>query len=238
MDVVGTTTRGAAAVGGQALRAAAGALAALRPTPKPLHPAGTVLLATLRRFGGPGTSSSPWLDSAAEDPVLVRISRAVGLPSPVPDVFGLALRVPLDAGRHGDVLFASTGLGRVTRFTLTLGRTPYSRPMTTLLPYRTPSGPVLLGAVFARPRGGEHAARDRPSDGRPRLVDLSWARPGGAWHQFARLELPDPTVGDDALVSFDPVLNPLTGLSTYGWVRRLREPSYVVARRSRGSRDT
>jgi hypothetical protein len=34
-------------------------------------------------------------------------------------------------------------------------------------------------------------------------------------------------------VSFDPVRNVLPGLAPYDWVRRLREPAYLTARRSR-----
>ena len=84
--------------------------------------------------------------------MLVRQSRAVGLPYPAPDVFGLAVRVPTEDGRLGDLLFASTGLGRLTRFTLTAAVTPYGRPLSTLLPYRTPAGAVVLSAVFKDPR--------------------------------------------------------------------------------------
>jgi hypothetical protein len=51
-------------------------------------------------------------------PVLVRQSRAVGLPPRVPDIFGLAVQVPTQDGRHVDLLLASTGVGRLTRFTL------------------------------------------------------------------------------------------------------------------------
>jgi hypothetical protein len=218
MDLLQSAARGAAAVGGQVLRAGTGALAALRTADKPLHPGGDVLHGTLTRPGEAAGSPSRWLEEPGIDPVLVRLSRAVGLPAPAPDIFGLALRVPLTDGAHGDVLFASTGLGALTRFTLSAGRTPYSRPMTTLLPYRTPSGPVLLGALFVEPT----------------VVALSWARLRGPWTRFGTIDLPDPPSGEDAAISFDPVLNPLPGLGSYRWVRRLREPAYLTARRSRG----
>jgi len=148
--------------------------------------------------------------------VLVRRSRALGLPTGLPDIHGLAVRVPLDGGGHGDLLLATTGRGRLTRFVLTAGRTPYSRPMTTLLTYRTPSGPTLLAAVS---RSEHH-------------YELAYASPGGAWHPFADLVL-SATAGPDALVSFDPVRNTLPGLENYDWVRRLREPAYGTARLSR-----
>ena len=191
----------------------------LRPTAKPLHPRGTVVRGTLRRSGGEPATGAAWLDEPGEDAVLVRHSRAVGLPPPFPDIFGLAVRVPTDAGRHGDLLLASTGLGRLTRYVLTAARAPRHRPMTTLLPYRTPAGPVLLAGVL-------HSET---------RIELAWATGSGTWHVFAELVLEAETVAEtsDLLESFDPVRNALPGLETYDWVRRLREPAYATARRSR-----
>ena len=193
-------------------------IVAVRPAAKPLHPRGSVVGGTLHRFGADNKAGAAWLDQAGDDHVLVRQSRAVGLPAPVPDIFGLAIRVPTEAGRPGDLLFASTGLGRLTRFTLTPARSPYARPMTTLLPYRTPAGAVLLSAVFP----DEHK------------VALAWAVGAGPWHPIAELLLHgDPADEADLRLSFDPVENLLPGLETYEWVRRLREPAYATARRSR-----
>jgi hypothetical protein len=216
-DVTARTARAASTAGGQILRAATRFVTA-RPAAKPLHPRGSVVGGTLRRSGGGERTGVAWLDSPGEDRVLVRSSRAIGLPAPAPDIFGLAVRVPTGGGEHADLLFASTGLGRLTRFTLTAALSPYGRPMTTLLPYRTPAGPLLLSAVFR----DEHTA------------SLAWALRAGTWHRFADLTLDETPVEEaDAAVSFDPLRNVLPGLENYGWVRRLREPSYATARRSR-----
>lgn len=219
MSPLDTAARAAASAGGQVLRAATAMIGA-RPAAKPLHPRGSVVRGTLRRAAvGVGTGAA-WLGESGEDLVLVRLSRAVGLPAPVPDIFGLALRVPTAGGKHGDLLFASTGLGRLTRFTLTAAGAPYRRPMTTLLPYRTPAGPLLLSAVF----------RDETE------VELAWAVGAGEWTPFAELLLQEDPVGEaDSPVSFDPIENTLPGLETYEWVRRLRHPAYVTARKSRAS---
>lgn len=215
--LVDSAVRAVSSAGGQVLRAAT-SLVAARPAAKPLHPRGTVVRGTLHRSGDEERTGAAWLDQAGDDKVLVRQSRAVGLPRPAPDIFGLAVRVPTTGGGHGDLLFASTGLGRLTRFTLTAGLSPYGRPLTTLLPYRTPAGPVVLSATF----------RDE------RTLALAWAVGAGRWHQFAELSLDEaPTIGPDASVSFDPVKNVLPGLEVYPWVRRLREPSYSTARASR-----
>jgi hypothetical protein len=217
MSSLERAARAASSAGGQVLSAATRVIA-VRPAAKPLHPRGSVVGGTLHRFGAEDNAGAAWLDQAGDDQVLVRQSRAVGLPAPGPDIFGLAIRVPTEGGRHGDLLFASTGLGRLTRFTLTPARSPYGRPMTTLLPYRAPVGAVLLSAVFH----DEHK------------VALAWAIGAGAWHPFAELLLHEDPAGEaDMRLSFDPVRNLLPGLETYEWVQRLREPAYISARRSR-----
>lgn len=217
MSAVDSLARAASSAGGQVLRGVTRIIAA-RPAAKPLHPRGSVVRGTLHRFGTEDRTGAAWLDQAGDAHVLVRQSRAIGLPTPVPDIFGIALRVPTEGGRHGDLLFASTGLGPLTRFTLTPARSPGGRPLTTLLPYRTPAGAVLLSAVF----------HDETK------VELAWAIGSGAWHPFAQLLLhPDPVDEADVPLSFDPVRNVLPGLETYAWVRRLREPAYTTARRSR-----
>jgi hypothetical protein len=159
----------------------------------------------------------PWLDEPGTDEVQVRVSRAIGLPAPLPDIHGLAVRVPVDAG-HADLLLATTGLGRVTRFLLTFTRHPHGRPLTTLLPYRGPHGPILLAA---RPESDLE-------------LELMWATPRGPWVSFGRLVLA-ATAGPDVMVSFDPLVNPLPGLGNYEWVQSLREPAYGAARAERGS---
>ena len=206
----------AASTGGAGLAALTRLVAALRPAAKPLHPRGDLVTARLTRRGLPRPVGAPWLDGSGTDEVLVRRSRAVGLPDGWPDIHGLAVRVPLEGGGHGDLLLAMTGTGTLSRFVLTVGRTPYSRPLTTLLPYRTPAGPRLVGAVA---RGEQR-------------YELAVAAPGGDWEPFATLEL-STTTGPDPVLSFDPVRNTLPGLETYEWVRRLREPAYATARHSR-----
>jgi hypothetical protein len=115
------------------------------------------------------------------------------------------------------VLLASTGWGRLTRYVLTPTRATYGRPMTTLLPYRTPAGPLLLGA-----------RSDQPG-----VVRLAFSVGSGPWRTFADLTVSDQDAGDPT-ISFDPVLHPVHGLEQYSAVVRLREPAYHFARRSRG----
>jgi hypothetical protein len=201
---------------GGALAAGTGVLGAARRRVKPLHPEGELRHATVTRTPAAMPSGVPWLDAPGQDEAVVRVSRAIGLPDVLPDFQGLAIRIVLD-GREADLLLASTGLGRVSRYLLTPARRVTGRALTSLLPYRSPRGPLLLAAV-PEPAGG---------------FALRWAGPVGPWHTFGRLELGAP-YGDDLAVSFDPVVNVLPGLSQYGWVRLMREPAYWAARSRTG----
>lgn len=183
---------------------------------KPLHPDGVLYDAQLTVTDPAPALGVPALVERGELDCLVRVSRAVGLPRRLPDVTGLALRLrPAAAeGAHEDLLFASTGSGRLGRWLLVLRRRPGT--LTTLLPVESPAGP----AVFALEPHGVAS------------YILAWAHPTGPWRPIGRLTLlgraadvPDPTL------RFDPVENQVAGLAQYDWVTRLREPAYRWARR-------
>jgi hypothetical protein len=116
---------------------------------------------------------------------------------------------------YGDLLFASTGYGLLSRFLLVPTWEPGARPLTTLLPYRSPAGPLLLGV------------REQA----PGAFELSYAVGSRPFEVFAELTLGE-TRGDPT-VSFDAVVNRIPGLEQYDWVTRLREPAYALARSSR-----
>jgi hypothetical protein len=208
---------------GRVIAAAVSGLGRVRPADKPMHPRGEVLSARLTRHGGAGTGAA-FLDEPGEADVLVRFSRSVGLPAPWPDVDGLAIRVPTpDADReHADVLMSTTGQGRLTRYLLAPTLRERGSFLCTLLPYRSPSGPLHLGA---------------------RAVDadtwhLVWAHPRSAsWTPYAVLAL-SAEPGRDLAMSFDAVAAGPPGLGVYGWHQRLRGPSYAAARRLRGADTT
>jgi hypothetical protein len=110
-------------------------------------------------------------------------------------------------------------MGPVSRFVLLPTRRLDGRPMSTLLPYRSPAGPLVIAAT---------------SQGTDTFL-LSWAVGRSAWHPFGTLELGERVGDGNEDLSFDPVLNVLPGLEHYDSVRRLREPSYSAARRSRSA---
>ncbi len=217
---------------------------------KPLHPDGAVLPGILRRHGAPTTWGTPWLDAAGEHEATVRFSRSAGLPPPLPDILGLAIRVRLD-DRDADLLLSSTGRGRVGRFLLQPRAEPGRAFYTTLLPYRSGRGPVLIAAEAQQQRTlpPDPAGVAEQITAQPMQFTLSCASPGGSWERFGTLEvgrpghLSDPGGSAapprsdnsvDATVSFDAVRNPLPGLQMYDLVSRIRARAYSSARQSRG----
>jgi hypothetical protein len=221
--------------------ALAGFFDALRAVrrPRPIHPHGVALNGSLRWLTGRGPSGIDFIDHphTSELPLTARVSRSLGVPSPLPDVIGLAVRVETTTG-PADVLLASTGFGVPSRFWLAAHRSPSKARLTMLMPLRTARGPLLLAARTLEPDDlptdqGELASRLESTSWRLKLYH---ARPLGVWHPFAIVELwRDPGVVD-TVERYDPVRHPLPGTSTYAWERRLREPSYLrVQRRTRRS---
>ena len=212
--------RALAAVPGTAVGAALGVgfgLAARVRRNKPLHPAGQVGTARLDVTAAAPGLGIPLLAVAGRHDCLVRWSRSAGVPSPLPDVEGFALRI-LDAGegRPADLLFASSGEGPITRHLLLLRGPRRHGPMSTLLPVVGAPGALVF---LVEPLDDE----DPPLRWR-----LSIAPGGGSdWHRLGTITV---TWGSDEAVRFDPVLNLLSGTGQYPVVRVLREPAYARAR--------
>lgn len=197
--------------------------------PRPIHSRGIVLHGTMTRWAAAVPSGIAWVDAAdrGEVEVVARLSRSVGLPPSLPDVIGLAVRIPGETAPM-DLELASTGLGIPSRFILTLRRSASRARFGTLFPYRTPRGAVLLCALpmdpDALPAGGR--ALDDALAREPWRLRMLFATPTGVWHPFGVLSLHRADRQDDADLRFDSVRHPLTGTDTYTWVRALRQPSY------------
>ncbi len=136
---------------------------AARLRDRPLHPKGLVFDAALVLHGTSQHWGVPFLDERTELRGEVRLSRAIGLPPPLPDLLGLALRWRQpstgDAGAEAtaELLLATTGH-------TTLGRH--------LLRPATHWSPTFYGSLLAcrrppHPAGrGRTAAPDRPGRSR------------------------------------------------------------------------
>ncbi|MGY1708456.1 hypothetical protein ACI8AC_02990 [Geodermatophilus sp. SYSU D00758] len=162
-----------------------------------VHPRGRAHTGVVVTDGG-GSWGARVLDEAGRHEVVVRVSRAVGLPEPLPDVVGLAIRFDGQGGDGGplDVLVTTAGSPPGLRHVFL--PEPLGRTFSAVLPHRTGSGRlVVLGA-----------RRDATGAG----WDLLAAPVAGRWRRWGGLTLgaalPDPdaeglrfrpTVGADDL---------------------------------------
>jgi hypothetical protein len=205
-----------------------GALARWR-SGKPMHPSGAVFDAVLERTGG--SWGIPWLDEPGEDKAVVRLSRGAGLPAALPDLLGLAVRVPGED--RVDLLLSSTGLGRLTRFVPALRRDA-ACGYSSIMGYRSDAGTIRLAALPERtetPSEPHEQAADVAA--RPLRFTLAAAPGLRPWRPFARLTLTTPAEPLDPDVRFDAVQHPPHGLVADGPLARFRAPAYAAARRAR-----
>ncbi|MFJ4229648.1 hypothetical protein ACIPYV_18930 [Paenarthrobacter nicotinovorans] len=220
------------ALAGTAFAAMFKAIKVVRPH-RPIHPKGIRLVGTLDRDKGTRQFSGiPWLDASGSTQVDARISRSIGPPDAFPDIIGLAVR--FTEGKRSDMLLATTGPTGLGRFILRLRRDAAGAVFSSMMPYKSNKGPVLIAA---RTIGGPEKLPMDPGAFRSLLSETAWtlelhhASPLGSWTRFGTLTLRVADHAEDTHERFGPVLNPLPTAGTYGWTRRLREPSYATARR-------
>lgn len=212
-----------------------GLLARLRRG-KPIHPRGAVFTAVLERRGSEGVGAAwgvPWLDSPATEAAVVRFSRGAGLPDFLPDLLGLAIRLPSRTGPPVDLLLSTAGQGPTTRRLPTLRRnsaTVYS----SIMGYRTDAGTLRVAAwPEADQRPGEPGPLGAAVVREGMAFTLAAARGRGPWLPFGRLVLGAAANPLDPDVRFDAVLNAPPGMVADGPMARFRSPAYARARAGR-----
>jgi hypothetical protein len=193
-----------------------GALSALRRR-RIFHPVGTAYDATLNLRGG--SRGAALLDEAAVRPGIVRLSRGVGLREPLPDILGVAVRVP-DAygpGAHQDLLMTTAGTGPVLRSVLAFSRSIDQGHYSSVLPYRIGEGYAYVGA--------------RPLS--PSRFALEVAAPLGDWAEVGLIELRQPwdQAASDAL-RFNPFCTG-GGIEPVGVIQTLRRRAYAASQAAR-----
>ena len=198
------------------------------------HPFGVGFSARLRP-SPEGAAGASALEDERE--VLVRLSRALGLPEWLPDPCGLAVRVP-DAhgpGRHQDLLMVSSARPPGARHALLPSRGFCDLPYSTVLPYRLRGETVLLGARPRAPRPGPKLAELREREIGGLEFELEVAGLSGDWRPLAGLSLGErlPPAQTERL-GFDPT-NTGGGLELAGLLNRLRGPAYRASQEGRAA---
>jgi hypothetical protein len=207
-----------------------------------LHPDGVVCRGVLRvTRQGTGPAAVPLFDEPGEHAAICRFSRGIGLPAPVPDVLGIALRLPEvhGPGHHQDLLFASSSGSPVLRHLFLPATGGFSaHPFSTVQPYLVGDDVRVLGVHVSRAGGDAHPASLADvatcvSSRTLRLV-LTAAPLAGARREIAVLEL-DALAGVSEAVGlrFSPS-NTGGGLRPYpASLTEVRRAAYRASQRHR-----
>jgi hypothetical protein len=186
---------------------------------------------------------STLLNEPATWDAIVRFSRSLGLPRPLPDLLGVSLRV-LDAygeGHHQDVLMVSSVDLPVLHHIFVPAGDVQQRPYSSSLPYRVGDGTLLLGITpdsrSPQPAGSDEFERlDRAAATGHLQFGFAVATLGGRFRRVGTLRvgerLPDTL---DAL-RFNP-FNCGGGLEPVGWLNRLRDYAYPLSQAAWGRRN-
>ncbi|RBY97366.1 phosphodiesterase [Blastococcus sp. TF02-8] len=195
-----------------------------------MHPRGAVFDAVLERTGASPATGVPWLDEARTDRVVVRLSRGAGLPTPLPDVLGLAIRLDRDGDRPIDILLSSTGQGSWSRL-VPVPRVDADGVYGSIMAYRSAAGALRVAALPVGSRVPSDPVPVSAAAARGAL-DFTLAVAAGRepWRPFARLRSTGAREPLDVAIRFDAVRNPPPGLHPDGPMARFREPAYATAR--------
>ncbi len=171
-------------------------------------------------------------------PAIVRFSRSVGLPRPVPDLLGMAIRVPdaYGGGRHQDFLMVTSLDAPVLHHVFLPARDAQQRPYSSSLPYQIGDRKLLVGALpradSPRPPGGDELERLRAAAATGELVfDLAVAEIWGRFTPVAELRVTTALPDEADALRFNP-WNTGGGLEPAGVLNRMRDYAYPLSQRA------
>jgi hypothetical protein len=237
----------AAAAAGPVVAAGFYALAALRRK-RSLHPTGIGYQGWLRvPKESPPRSGVPPFQAGRTHPALLRFSRGAGLPEPLPDALGVAIKLP-DAhglGVDQDLLLTSSTDRPLLRRLLFPARSFVHGAFSTALPYDLGSERVvlLLVPVLTNARGSAGGGRHRAGGGA--LAELRAIAANGLEFQLRTARslgrsqlLATVTVGESLSADQTEALrfNPWTtgpDIRPSGWLNLLRDAAYRASQRGR-----
>jgi hypothetical protein len=204
-----------------------------------LHPCGAIVTGRLVVPAHGTFLEVPGWDAPASYAVTARWSLATGLPRPLPDALGLALRVE-DVGGPGrclELLLTSSGRGRWTRHVPFPRTSATGGPYTTLLSYEIGGHRGVLAAfpLPGTPRIPADPAAVAAAVARQPVEFVLCAGTAAAWMPLGRLVLQDaePFRHRPQERAFDPYRNSLPGFRPVGSLRSLRIAAYAGSREGR-----
>jgi hypothetical protein len=202
------------------------------------HPDGVLARGTLTRVAAAGVGLP-----MADCDVVARVSKGVGLPGTVPDVLGLAIRMPPHPGDHApwDVLLAgAAGTNSIARTIPFPARALGSAVLSSLQPLHHDGGSWWLRARVApkTPQASVSVKNIRKQISDDSLVfEIEQAHGTGPFEPLARLaltELADET--DYPNIGFDPTLNTTRDVDPEpNWLSGTRKLAYRYSRKGRAA---
>ncbi|WNV87519.1 hypothetical protein [Umezawaea sp. Da 62-37] len=208
------------------------ALARVRGAPA-VHPRGVWFEGTVT---GSADSGLPLPTSTT--PVIGRMSKGAGTAGALPDVLGLAFRIPGGAGadRPWDLALSSSGGGGVTRLLPLPARHWTTTRYGTLVPYRWHGQLRWLCAVAAPGQPLISSSLRDLADlvkTKPIEFTLRASSPDARWQEVGHLVVRTAAAPRGG-ISFDPAVNSPPGLEMVpAVVKRIRERAYAGSRSGR-----
>jgi hypothetical protein len=237
----------AAAAAGPVVAAGFYALAALRRK-RSLHPTGIGYQGWLQvPKDSPPRPGVPLFQAGTTHRAVLRLSRGAGLPEPLPDALGVAIRLP-DAHGPGvdqDLLMTSSTDRPLLRRLLFPARSFVRGAFSTALPYDLGSErvvlllvPVPISAGRSTGQAGRHPVGGALAELRAATADglgfeLRTARSLGRSQPLATVTVGPPLPADQTqALRFNPwTTGP--GIRPSGWLNLLRDPAYRASQRGR-----
>ncbi len=195
------------------------------------HPRGDLYRASFTALDDVATLDAELLRPGSAHAAVVRFSRGLGVPAPLPDFLGVAIRLPSVYGddRHQDFLLASAGPG-VAKALPVPARTFFGPAFSSLLPYAIGRERLLVGALAdarSTARSGHPLAELAAAVERRRTrFLLAVGRLATTWRPVALLEILEPLPrAASAELRFNP-WNTSAGIEPIGFPNRIRAPAY------------
>jgi hypothetical protein len=225
---------------GTVIGGALAGLAAIRRG-KAVHPDGVVHEARLVVTGAAAApAGARLLREPGEHRAVVRFSRSLGLPRPLPDLLGISIRVlePFERGRHQDFMLVTSVDRPILHHVFVPALDVQHRIYTSSLPYRAGDERFLVGVLprDQSPRGVGRTEFDRLATAAATgelVFDVAVASVEGRFAPVAELR-----IGDRLPAAFDALRfnawNTGAGLEPAGWLNAARRPAYELSQRAWG----
>ena len=198
------------------------------------HPVGVMTNGSLERLAPPGQGLP--VESSA---VLGRLSKGVGLPGGLPDVIGLAVRIPPQpfAATPWDILLASAGSGLLTRFALRPA-TSWRASLSSLMPLRYEGKYWWVRAKMTSELDADGLSVDDVAEQIDRTgieFELEQAAGTDRFEPLARIRFHEVVAaGPSNEVAFDPTIHTAPGVKLAPeWLTDIRRRAYERSREGR-----